>query len=99
MQLLKALDGNTILAETDFDWNLTQTDTFRLRAQDQIIQPWIDDRPLFAISEDKHPLDSRGLGFVFEEDHSESQAIRLSPNSVCNESEKVCYLENVFWEP
>ncbi len=66
-RLLRALDGDTILAETHFPWEYGETHTFALRVNGDRLQAAIDnlDEPLFDVTD--ATLTSGGIGLVIEE--------------------------------
>jgi ADP-ribosylglycohydrolase len=66
-KLVKSLDKPTVLEETDFEWNLDQSYTFKLYQANGIVHAFIDDTPLFAVEETDQLLSNGAVGVLVEE--------------------------------
>ena len=64
---MKALDGETVLAETDFAWSYDESHRLHLRVVGTRIDAWIDGRHLFGITDDDRPLTSGAVALVCDE--------------------------------
>jgi len=78
-RLVKALDGDTVLAEAEFPWVFGGSYGFRLAASGSHIEASIDGRPLFAVDDTDRPLDGGGVAFVVEEGRIMSDEMRVGP--------------------
>ena len=78
-QLVRALDGDTVLAETDFPWEYGETHTFALRVTGNRLQAAINDldRSLFDVTDGE--LDGGGIALVVEEGRVMSDAVAVRP--------------------
>ncbi len=78
-RLVKALDGDTVLAEEPYSWRYGATKEFRLRVQGNRLQGYIDGQPLFDVEDTAQPLASGGVAFVIEEGRIMSDAMTVTP--------------------
>ncbi len=78
-RLIKALDGDTVLAETDYAWTFGASKEFRLRVQGNRLQAAIDGQPLFDVEDTNRPLTGGGVAFVIEDGRIMSDAITVKP--------------------
>ena len=85
-QLIKALDGDTVLAETDFAWEFGETHDFALTVAGSRISAAIDGKTLFTVSDDGDdgagsgaPLTGGGVAFVVEEGRVMSDSMTIAP--------------------
>ena len=78
-RLVKALDGDTILAETEYDWSFGATKRFSLRVEGNRLTANIDDMTLFDVEDGESPLTGGGVAFVVEEGRIMSDAMNITP--------------------
>lgn len=78
-RLIKALDGDTVLAECAFPWAFGVTHTFTLTVRGQQIEASIDDEPLFAVEDNDRPLDGGAVALVVEEGRVMCEAVTVTP--------------------
>ncbi len=78
-RLIKALDGDTVLAQTDYPWNYGADKTFSLRVTGNRIQASLDGAPLFDVTDDDRPLTGGGVAYVVEEGRVMSNAMTVMP--------------------
>jgi len=78
-RLVKALDGDQVLAETDFAWTLGGTYTFTLRVQGQRLEAAIDGNLLFTVEDNDRPLAGGGVAFLCEAGRIMSEAMTVRP--------------------
>jgi ADP-ribosylglycohydrolase len=79
--LVKALDGETMLAEAPFAWSFDQSYTLRLQAVGARLQGWIDDRLLFDVEDANCPLDGGGAALILQEGCLTANAVVIRPAS------------------
>jgi len=77
-RLIKALDGDTILAEADFAWNLGEAYDLKLAVQDQTLTAMIGDTELFTVEDTDQPLTSGGIALVCEEGRVATELVEVS---------------------
>jgi hypothetical protein len=65
--LIRALDGDTTLAEAPFAWEFQGRYDLRLEAIGEQIRAWIDDRLLFDVTDTDRPLESGGIALIASE--------------------------------
>ena len=78
-QLVKALDGDTVLAETAFPWSFGATHDFALTVHGNRIEAAIDGRVLFAVADVDRPLVGGGVALVIEEGRIMCEAVAVTP--------------------
>jgi ADP-ribosylglycohydrolase len=78
-RLVKALDGETVLAEADFAWELGHTYDLSLSVCGNHLAAQIDGRLLFEVQGDKSPLLGGGVALVCEEGRTATQAVTVRP--------------------
>lgn len=78
-QLLKALDGDHVLAECAFAWTHGAVHEFALTVRGERIAASIDGVVLFDVADTVEPLDGGGVALVVEEGRIMCDAVTLSP--------------------
>lgn len=78
-RLVKALDGETVLAETDFPWGFGQTHGLMLEVRGPRLRAWIDAQPIFDLSDDDRPLSGGGVALVCKEGCVGCEAVTVRP--------------------
>lgn len=81
VRLIKALDGDTILAEKDFDWEIHKTYTLRMQVSGNQIKAWVDGKQQFDLFDEGTPLSGGGVAYVLDLGHISSQFMTVKPNS------------------
>jgi len=78
-RLIRALDGDTVLAEADFPWEYGETHAFALQVNGHRLRGCVDnlDEPLFDVTDDK--LESGGIALVVEEGRIMSEEVSVRP--------------------
>lgn len=79
LRLIKALDGEQVLAEKEFDWELDRTYDLALEVEGHQIRGWINGDLVFEFVDDQNPLMGGGVAYVVEQGHLESQAMVVKP--------------------
>lgn len=78
-RLVKALDGDTVLAEAPFSWEVRHPYTLTLEVTGERIRAEIDDTQIFDVVDQDHPLPGGGVGLVCEEGHISSDVVTVAP--------------------
>jgi hypothetical protein len=83
-RLVKALDGDTVLAEMDFSWRLDETHDLSLEVVDTRqggvrLRAWIDGRLTFEVQDTDRPLDGGGVALICEEGRTATQTVTVRP--------------------
>jgi hypothetical protein len=78
-RLLKALDGDSILAEKDFDWETYGTYQLKMEVSGNQIRAWVDDELQFEVVDEENPLQGGGVAYVVDQGHISSQAMTVKP--------------------
>jgi ADP-ribosylglycohydrolase len=76
-RLIKVLDGDTVLAETDFPWQFDVTYELALEVRDNHLRASIDGKGLFEVADNDRAFASGAVAFVCEEGRMESDVIRV----------------------
>jgi hypothetical protein len=79
VRLVKALDGDTILGEKDYEWDIHNTYILKMQVADNRIKAWIDGELQFDIIDEENPLLDGGVAYVVDQGHIGSQAITVKP--------------------
>jgi ADP-ribosylglycohydrolase len=78
-QLVKALDGVTVLAEKAIDWKFRNTYDLRLRVTGNRLQGWVDDQQLFDVVDDERPLIGGAIALICEEGRLAAESVTVKP--------------------
>ena len=79
LRLVKALDGETVLAERPFDWREEVRYSLRLRVTGQRILASVDGETVFDVEDTERPLTGGAVALVCEEGCLSSHAVVVSP--------------------
>jgi hypothetical protein len=84
VRLVKALDGNTVLAEADSAWAFRGTYELSLEAvstpQGGVnLRGWVDGQQVLEAEDTDRPLTSGAIALVCEEGRTATQAVRVQP--------------------
>lgn len=77
-QLVKALDGSAVLAETAFPWEFGATYTLTLQVVGSRVQGWIDDRLLFDVRDHGSLLSGGGVALICEAGRMAAEDVRVT---------------------
>ncbi|MEZ4661820.1 MAG: ADP-ribosylglycohydrolase family protein [Caldilineaceae bacterium] len=75
VRLIKALDGDTVLAEQDFPWRLGDAYELSLQVAGTTIRAGVDGRELFVVEDADGALESGGVALVIEEGRVACEAV------------------------
>lgn len=79
VRLLKALDGDTILAERDFKWQYHNSYTLKMQVSSNRVTAWINNELQFDLFDEDLPLLCGGVAYVVDQGHITSQAMSVKP--------------------
>jgi len=79
IRLLKALDGDRILAEKEFEWSVNNTYQLRMIIFQNRIQAWVDDQLQFQGEDEENPINCGGVAYIVNQGHLSSQAMSVKP--------------------
>jgi hypothetical protein len=79
VRLVKALDGDTVLARSEVPWSADTPCALRLRVTGNRIEGWVDGKRVIDVVDTDAPLTGGGVGFVLDEGHLLADAISVSP--------------------
>ncbi len=77
--LVKVLDGETILAETAFEWDFDGSYDLKLAVEGQRLTAWIDGKQVFDVEDHDRPLDGGAVAVVLEEGTLECGDVFVTP--------------------
>jgi hypothetical protein len=77
-QLVKALDGVAVLAETAFPWEYGEAYTLMLQVVGARLQGWIDGRLLFDVQDVGYLLSGGGIALICEEGRMAAENVRVT---------------------
>ena len=78
-QLVKALDGTTVLAEKAIDWRFRGTYNLRMQVSGNRIQGWVDDEQIFDVRDEERPLTGGAIALICEEGRMASDCVTVKP--------------------
>ena len=78
-RLVKALDGEHTLGETDFSWQLDGEYELVLRVEGNKIKASIDGRMLFDLCDEERPLAGGAIALLCEEGHTKYNSVQVRP--------------------
>jgi hypothetical protein len=76
-RLVKALDGDAVLAETGFSWHFDVTYELSLKVEGNRLRASIDGEEIFDVEDDDRPLTGGAVALVCEEGRTESEVVRV----------------------
>ena len=78
-RLVKALDGNTVLAESDLGWAFGETYELSLEVAGPHLRAWVGDQQVFDVDDTDRPLVGGGVALVCEEGRTATQVVTVRP--------------------
>lgn len=79
IRLIKKLEGEQILAEKSFSWQLGQTYCLELATVGKKIQAWLNEELLWTLEDDTFPLLSGAIALLCEEGRTACEKLYLMP--------------------
>ena len=77
VRLIKALDGDLILGEKEFEWDVQKKYILKMQVSGSQIKAWIDGQLVFDVVDANNPLLSGGVAFVVDQGHISSQSMTV----------------------
>ena len=79
--LIKVLDGDRVLTEEDFEWEIYQSYDLKLQVGGNHITGWVNDQLLFDLVDHDRPLLRGGVAYVVVSGHLGSHSMKVRPIS------------------
>jgi hypothetical protein len=79
VRLVKALDGERVLASAGLAWSFGSSYSLRLQVVGAQIRGWVDDQLLFAVEDAERPLLSGAIGLVCTEGRAAADQVAVEP--------------------
>jgi ADP-ribosylglycohydrolase len=80
-RLVKALDGETVLAETDFTLEADHIYDLTLEVKGTHLSGWIDGQHIFDVEDTERPLDGGAVALICQEGRMSTDSISVKPIS------------------
>jgi hypothetical protein len=81
VQLVKALDGEQILAEAPFDWALGETHALALEVSGRRLKGFVDGNLAVEFEDYSRPLNNGGIALVLTEGRMATNEVAVHPLS------------------
>ena len=81
VRLVKALDGDKVLAEATLDWQFGGDYDLRLTVQGNTVVGFVDGREVVRAVDNDRPLTGGGIALVIEEGRMSTEEVRVNPVS------------------
>jgi ADP-ribosylglycohydrolase len=81
VRLVKALDGERVLAEAPFTWSMGQTYALELTVRGTDLVARIDGQDVLHATDDAHPLQGGGIALVVDEGRLDVDDVAVSPST------------------
>jgi hypothetical protein len=78
-RLVKALDGEAVLAEADFPWDFDVTYDLRLEVRGARLRASVDGEEIFDVEDRDRPLTDGAVALLCEEGRAECELVRVRP--------------------
>ncbi|MFT5193134.1 MAG: ADP-ribosylglycohydrolase [Cellvibrionaceae bacterium] len=78
-QIVKALDGNTVLAEKEIGWEFGGTYSLKMQVSGNRIQGWVDGKHLFDVEDNDMPLTGGAIALICEEGRMATEVVTVRP--------------------
>jgi hypothetical protein len=78
LRLVKALDGEHVLAETDVAWQLGETYTLVLRVHNHTLEAEVNGKTAFTVTDDDHPLTGGAVALICDEGRIDVSAVKVT---------------------
>ncbi len=79
IKLIKAYEGDTVLANIDLAWQFGATYTLRLHVVESRLQGFVDERLVCDVNDDDQPLRGGGVALICEEGRVATDAVVVQP--------------------
>ena len=78
-QLIKALDGEVVLAEAGFAWEFGKPCELSLQVTGNRIEGWVNGRRMFNVVDEDRPLAGGGVALLVTEGRIATDEISVAP--------------------
>jgi len=78
VQLVKALEGDSILSSKNYKWECDNSYHLKLRVQGNAIKAWVNGDLIFDIRDNNRPLLEGGVAYIIEEGHLSSEEMKVT---------------------
>ncbi|HEU5103501.1 MAG TPA: ADP-ribosylglycohydrolase family protein, partial [Roseiflexaceae bacterium] len=79
IQLVKALDGERVLAEAGYAWEFGETHTLALEVAGTQLRAWANERLIFEIHDRDQPLEGGAIALICAEGRMATDAVEVRP--------------------
>jgi hypothetical protein len=79
VRLIKALEGDHILAEADLAWEAWKGYELILQVEGVRLRAWVDGRLFFDIEDKDRPLEGGAVALICEEGHMMANEVTVKP--------------------
>ena len=83
LQLIKALDGEQVLASIPFEWELGNSFAMRIEVQRNQIHGKVNGESMIVVQDDVRPLEGGGIALFLTEGRMGSESVMVSPVAEC----------------
>jgi ADP-ribosylglycohydrolase len=77
-RMVKALTGQTVLAEVELPWELGRTYAVKLEARGPRLRGWVDDQLIFDEADNDHAFDGGGVALICTEGRVDCGAVTVT---------------------
>ena len=81
IRLVKSLDGDSILAESRFDWCLGETHSLAMEVSENRIVGFVDGAKIVEVEDTHRPLTGGGIALILSEGRMATTEVRIGPIS------------------
>ncbi len=79
IQLVKALDGEHVLAQAEYAWEFGETHTLALEVSGTRLRGWANQRLLFDLEDNDRPLEGGAIALICAEGRMATDAVEVRP--------------------
>ena len=79
IQLVKALDGERVLAEAEYAWEFGETHTLALEVSGTRLRGWANERLLFDLEDSDRTLTGGAIALICAEGRMATDAVEVRP--------------------
>ena len=78
VRLVKALDGDRVLAEADFGWEAWKEVELTLQVEAARLRSWVDGNLFFDVIDEERTLDGGAVALICEEGHVRAHEVSVT---------------------
>ena len=79
LRLIKALDGETVLAEANFNWRFGESHDLSLEVDGTRLRAWVDGKLAFDVRDRERPLTGGAVALICEEGRTATEQVIVQP--------------------